>query len=114
MKKRNPLSTAETMHRATSPRLKQWQAIQPPACFTGGLVGPLSQAFNVSQVDTFIEKPFCVLSLSSLQTAAAIKRARLLIDAKPLKRIALAGLDHGEKPCTKKQQASRYPSYAPD
>jgi hypothetical protein len=63
MKKQKPLSTAETLSGATSPRLKPWQAIQPRACFSGGLVGPLSQAFNVPQVDTFIEMPFCTLTL---------------------------------------------------
>jgi hypothetical protein len=76
MKKHNPLSTAETLSGATSPRLKPWQAIQPRACFEGGLVGLLSQAFNVPQVDTFIEMPFCALSLSGSHTAIAIKRER--------------------------------------
>jgi hypothetical protein len=63
MKKHKPLSTAETLSGATSPRLKQRQAIQPRACFSGGLVGLLFQDFNVSQVDTFIEMPFSALTL---------------------------------------------------
>jgi hypothetical protein len=36
--------------------------------FTGGLVGHLLQGFDVSQVDTFIEEPFCTLNLKGLNT----------------------------------------------
>lgn len=59
------LVPAETMNYATSPRLKHWKPLNPPYGFTGGLVGPYCSAFNVSQVDTFIEEPFCTLDLKS-------------------------------------------------
>jgi len=36
--------------------------------FTGGLVGHLLHGFNVSQMDTFIEEPFCTLNLKGLNT----------------------------------------------
>lgn len=66
MQKRNPLSTAETVERSTSPRRKPWETCQPRAGFTGGLVGLFLGGFNVPQVDTFIEKPFCTLNLRGL------------------------------------------------
>lgn len=68
MQKRNPLSTAETVESSTSPRQKPWQPYQAHAGFTGGLVGNYLNDFNVSQVDTFIEKPFCNLNFRPLNT----------------------------------------------
>jgi hypothetical protein len=71
MKKHNPVSTAETMEVSTSPLQQPCRQLQPHASFTGGLVGHLLGGFNVSQMDTFIEKPFSVVSLCacSLQKA---------------------------------------------
>jgi hypothetical protein len=57
---------AETMKLSTSPRLKLWQATNSVDGFTGGLVVHLSSDSNVSQVDTFIEKPFCTLNLKRI------------------------------------------------
>ncbi len=62
MKKHNPLSTAETRAGATSPRGKQWRPRQAHAGFTGGLAGSLGAGLHVPHMDTFIEKPFSVLS----------------------------------------------------
>ena len=56
---------AETMQHVTSPQLKHVQATNVVDSFTDGLVGPLSNDSNVSQVDTFIEEPFCILNLRS-------------------------------------------------
>ena len=64
MKKRNPLSTSETMERSTSPRQKPYKAHQPRAGFTGGLADLFFVAFMVSEMDTFIEKPISVLCFS--------------------------------------------------
>lgn len=56
---------AETMQHVTSPQLKHVQATNVVDSFTDGLVGPLSNDSNVSQVDTFIEKPFCTHNLKA-------------------------------------------------
>jgi hypothetical protein len=61
-KKRIALSIFETMGRSTSPFLKLWKAKNGVHCFKSGLVGPFLTRFNVSNLDTFIEKPFSVLS----------------------------------------------------
>lgn len=66
MKKRDPLSTPETMQPPASPRLKPSRPVRPCGGFSGGLVGGFSGPFNVSAVDTFIEKPFSVLALWAL------------------------------------------------
>lgn len=64
MTKRNPLSTAETMTGAASPRLEHCEAGNPFARFTAGLAGPFWLSFDVPELDTFIEKPFSVVSPS--------------------------------------------------
>ena len=56
---------AETMQHVTSPQLKHVQATNVVDSFTDGLVGPLSNDSNVSQVDNFIEKPFCTHNLKA-------------------------------------------------
>ena len=63
MKKRDPLSTPETMRPPASPWLNPSRPVRPCSGFSGGLVGGFSGSFNVSAVDTFIEKPFSVLAL---------------------------------------------------
>lgn len=68
MKKRDPLSTPETMRPPASPRLKPSKLGCPGGGFAGGLVGGFSSRFKVSAVDTFIEKPFSVLALCALTT----------------------------------------------
>jgi hypothetical protein len=49
------------MTRSTSPRLKHCEVFIAANGFTGGLAGHYLSFFNVSQVDTFIEKPFSIL-----------------------------------------------------
>lgn len=66
MKKRDPLSTPETMRPPASPRLQPSRPGCPGGGFSGGLVGGFSGPFNVSAVDTFVEKPFSVLALWTL------------------------------------------------
>lgn len=68
MKKRDPLSTSETMRAPASPRLEPSRPVRPRAGFTAGLVGGFLVPFNVPAVDTFIEKPFSVLALRALTT----------------------------------------------
>ncbi len=63
MKKCNPWSTAETMKQLTSPYQKHCESLISAHGFTVGLVAHFLSAFNVSQVDTFIEKPSCSLNL---------------------------------------------------
>lgn len=53
------------MSTATSPRLKSLIVKGHVNSFTGGLVGGYFRHVIVSQVDIFIEKPFCSLSLKS-------------------------------------------------
>ena len=64
MKKRDPLSTPETMGAPASPRQKPLKDRCPFHGCADGLVGRVWALFNVSEMDTFIEKPFSVLSLS--------------------------------------------------
>jgi len=63
------------MTRSTSPRLKHCEAFIAAHDFTGGLAGHYLSFFNVSQVDTFIEKPFCTLNLSRLKGYPFSKKA---------------------------------------
>lgn len=64
MKKRDPLSTPETMGTPASPRQKPLKDRCPSHGCSGGLAGGVLAQFTVSEMDTFIEKPFFVLSLS--------------------------------------------------
>jgi hypothetical protein len=64
MKKRDPLSTPETMGTSASPRQKPLKGRCPSHGCSGGLVGGVWASFTVSEMDIFIEKPFSVLSLS--------------------------------------------------
>jgi hypothetical protein len=57
------------IERAASPVQKQYQRLKPIHCFSAGLVGHFFPRFNVPQVDTFIEKPFCSLNIAALSTA---------------------------------------------
>lgn len=63
MKKRDPLSTPETMGTPASPRQKPLMGRCPSHGCAGGLAGGVLAPFTVSEMDTFIEKPFSVLSL---------------------------------------------------
>jgi hypothetical protein len=58
MKKRDPLSTPETMGTPASPRQKPWKGRCPTHGCSGGLVGGAWASFTVPEMDTFIEKPF--------------------------------------------------------
>ena len=64
MKKRDPLSTPETMGTPASPRQKPLKRRRPFHGCSSGLVGGVLALSTVSEMDTFIEKPFSVLSLS--------------------------------------------------
>lgn len=63
MKKRDPLSTPETMGTSASPRQKPLKDRCRFHGCSGGLVGGVWALFTVSEMDTFIEKPFSVLVL---------------------------------------------------
>ena len=55
------------MKHPTSPRQKHRKVKKSALGFTVGRAGHYLSVFNVSQVDTFIEKPFCTLNLSCLK-----------------------------------------------
>lgn len=70
-----PAKTQSLVHvgnieRAASPVQKQYQRLKPVHCFRAGLVGHFFPRFNVPQVDTFIEKPFCSLNIPALNCAS--------------------------------------------
>lgn len=60
LKKRNPLSTAETIADPTSPSMKRFTGGIRVYRSSKGLVGLLWASFKVSELDTFIEKPSSV------------------------------------------------------
>lgn len=83
MKKRDPLSTAETMKAPTSPRQKPSMSGCPRAGFFGGLMDEFWDRFNVSEMDTFLEKPFSVHSFLTTEEPGAPKSRRLKDQQKP-------------------------------
>lgn len=76
---------------STSTRLTPWNAELRPIGITGVLVGPFFGSLQVSDMDTFIEKPFSVLSFHVCQlckTSAKTTAAPLKSKAIPCEQYA--------------------------